>query len=195
MKYFLLLLLCLSNFVQGKSQGKFTWDEQPQLKIADFRSAASEVNNALTTYSITSGSYIEFNYQMSNIEFLFTKNFNSYVKTVFHPSSSVIIAPDSSTAMALLGFGQYHHDLTELYARKLRKDLYENKTPGSSPSFYQSIYEKNQEALALEANQALKDTELGLNKSKLNLLQSQVSLELQTLSEFCQSCKPKKKRR
>jgi hypothetical protein len=48
-------------------------------------------------------------------------------KLLFQRDAGSLIAPDTITANKLLDFASYEFDLSELYARKLRKEIYEQK--------------------------------------------------------------------
>jgi len=132
-----------------------------KLSLSDFNSSSSEINEELSTYSIYSGSQMDFLFQMSNYEFMFTKNFNSKVSTLFNKNAASIIAPDSIIANQLLMVGQYEFDLTELYSRKFRKELYKQKATFSNVSFFKPIYDKLQSEMNQVNAQVFKDTELG----------------------------------
>jgi hypothetical protein len=51
------------------------------------------------------------------------------------------VAPDSTTANKLVQFAQYQFNLSELYARRLRQKIYENKATFSDISFLKPLYE------------------------------------------------------
>ena len=101
------------------------WNSDYELQLSDYQSTESEIDSTLTSYSIYSGSKIDFSFNMNSVTFMFTKNFNSKIKAVFQKNLAVLIAPDSLTANQLLRFGRYDFDLVELYARKIRKKIYE----------------------------------------------------------------------
>jgi len=129
---------------------------------------------------------------MSGYEFMFTKNFNSKVSCTFDPEASSIIAPDKEIADALIRYAQYEFDLCELYARKLRKSLYENKDAFSDAQFFEPIYKKIHEDYNHDCINAGKLTDLGKDKEKIEELHSQVLQQIQQLSFFCKTCKPEK---
>jgi hypothetical protein len=74
-----------------------------------------------TVISMQTASSLQFGFQMSNVEFMFTKNFNSKVDCNFQRDAALIVAPDSTTANKLVQFAQYQFNLSELYARRLRQ--------------------------------------------------------------------------
>lgn len=171
------------------------WSAEYDLQLGDFQSPQSEVNQELTSYSIYSGSNMDFSFQMNTYEFMFTKNFNSKVKTVFNKKAAVITAPDSTTANQLVMFGRYSFDLTELYTRKFRQEMYEKKGAFSDVNFFKPIFENLQEQMNAESARVLKATDLGKKSDVLSKEHLKVLREIDLLSDFCLDCKPPKKKR
>src|SRR6478609_8493552 len=126
----LLIIGLLTN-----AQPIIEWNENYKLGLSDFQSPSTEVGPKVSIISLQSGSNIDFSFYMSNAEFITTKNFNSKVACTFNRKSASLIAPDTTSAMDLLAFSQYGFDMAELYARKLRKRLYEEKGAFSNASF------------------------------------------------------------
>ncbi len=186
----ILLLAALSVSAQKIEQ----WQSGFDLKLSHFQSPESEINENLRTYSVYTGTTMDFSFQMNSYEFMFTKNFNSKVKAIFNPSAAVIIAPDSVVAYQLLSFAQYHFDLTELYVRKFRKELNEQKGAFSRVSFFQPIFENLQQALNAETARVQKSTSLGENDVLLAQEHQVVLAQLETFSEWCYECKPPKQK-
>ena len=131
---------------------------------------------------------------MSNYEFMLTKNFNSKVTCSFKPEAAMILAPDTATATDLLEFAKFDFDLAELYARKLRKRLYEEKGAFSDANFFQPVYDEINKEFVDRHTAAGKETDLGKNRDKLNELHAQVMQEIDELPDFCKTCKPSKKK-
>jgi hypothetical protein len=189
----LLTLLFLSLAIILKGQNSIDWSRDYQLQLSDFQSPATEIGSG-TMYSLHSGVGMDFSFSMTNAEFTFTKNFNSKVNCSFNRSASSLVAPDSLYADNLLHFARYQFDLAELYARKLRKKLYEEKGTFSSISFFKPVYDQIQNEFIDRSTTAGKATELGDNRDKLNELHSEVLQEIERLDEFCKQCKPVKKK-
>ncbi len=194
MKFILTLTLILMCFF-GFGQSVITWSSDYELKLSDFQSPQTEINKKLSSYSIFSGINLDFAFDMSAYKFIVTKNFNDKVKTTFNKNAAIITASDSIIANFLVKFVQYNFDLTELYARKFRKELYEKKGAFSSTNFFKPIFEKLQEEMNLESSRVLKATDLGKNEELLALEHDKVLLEIQTYSDYCLKCKPPKNRR
>lgn len=185
-----LLFVISSLFGQNKIQ----WSENYKLKLSDFQSPSSQIGD-INMYSIRPGSSFDFEFSMSGYEFMFTKNFNDKVDCYFARNAALLVAPDSSIANDLLSFAQYEFDLSELYARKLRKNLYENKGAFSSYDFFREYFEEIQNEYVQRYTQAGKETDMGRDKEKLNELHKKVLNEIKELSEYCKACKPTKKKR
>ncbi len=177
-------------------QSSFEWSEDYSISLEDFQSSQTEIDENVGISSIFSGASMDFRYQMTNGQFMFTKNFNSYVTTYWNRESAIIVATDSTSAQQLVEVGQYYFDITELYSRKFRKRLYEEKGAFSNPNFFQSIHQDLQNEMNEEVAQVWKTTELGQNKELLEEEHQKVLDQILELSDFCKECKtPKKKKK
>lgn len=179
----------------GSSQTIIDWSPDYKIQLSDFQSAQTEINEKLSSYSIFSGTGIDFSFHMTSGQFLFTKNFNSKVRNTFDRKAAVITAPDTLTALFLVEFGQYNFDLTELYSRKFRKELYEQKGAFSDVNFFQPIYQKLQEEMNQEAARVLKASDLGTNREMLASEHQKVLQQISELADFCRECTPPKSRK
>lgn len=186
--FFLVGIICFC-------QNKVEWEPDIKLSFSDFASQESEINESLSSTFISSGANLEFGYQMSNAQFMFTKNFNSMITAVFNRSAAVITAVDSLQANNLVAYGQYTFDLSELYARKFRKRLYENKSAFSGADYYKPIFNEIQEEMNTEVARVSKLTELGSKRDILSFEHQKVLEQIDGFPEFCKSCKPKKKKK
>ena len=176
-------------------QSIIEWSPEYELQLKDFQSPETDINEQLSSYSIFSGTNMDFSFHMTTGQFMFTKNFNSRVTTTFNKNTAVITAPDSVTAQQLVNFGQYSFDLTELYSRKFRKEMYEQKGAFSDVSFFQPIHQELQEQMNAEAARVLKATDLGKNSELLTEEHHKVLLQIEELADFCKTCKPPKKKK
>lgn len=177
------------------SQNKIEWSENYQLNFNDFKSGKGvEIDKNINSFQLIPGNMIYFNYSMSYAEFMFTKNFNSKVICFWNMNSAVIIAPDSITAYELLGFSQYFFNVSELYTRKFRKELYESKGVFSNSDFYKTAYEKTIALLSEKFSNDIKSTNHGKDSYELKYLNDKVNEELKMLADYCKTCKPKKKK-
>jgi hypothetical protein len=98
-------------------------------------------------------------------------------------------------ALQMVQFGQYSFDLSELYSRKFRKELFEQKGAFSDPNFFQPIYNNLQTEMNNVHARVGKATDLGRNESLLKHEHEQVLAEIALLSDFCRECKPPKKKK
>ena len=135
--FFTIILLS----VQG--QNIIEWDGKYQLQLSDFQSPATQIGQG-NIYSLHATSTFDFSFYMNSIEFAATKNFNSKVNCYFTRNAASIVAPDTLTALDLLEFARYEFDLSELYARKFRKKIFEEKKGFSSVNFFRPIYDEIQ---------------------------------------------------
>ncbi|SIR08472.1 hypothetical protein [Maribacter ulvicola] len=195
MKNTLLLLFITFSSLPFFAQEPILWNPDYELQLNDYQSLESEINPTLTTYSIYSGSKIDFSFNMNSVSFMFTKNFNDKVKAIFQKNLAVLVAPDSLTANQLLQFGRYDFDLVELYSRKIRKKIYEEKGAFSNSSLFQPIFNALQEEMNTVSAQVFKATDFGKNSEMLQKEHNKVIDEINALSDFCMTCKPKKNRK
>jgi len=178
----------------GNAQNIIEWDSSYQLQLSDFQSAGTKINGG-NIYSLNASNTIDFAFSMSNAEFMFTKNFNAKVSCNFSRNTAVLIAPDSQRAEDLLRFARYDFDLSELYARKFRKKLFEDKGAFSNISFFRPIYDEIKQQYAERNATAGTQTDLGHNKEKLRKLHNEVLAEIAEMPDFCKTCKPSKKKK
>lgn len=191
MKKIITIVLLLIAF-QIDAQNNIEWDGKYELQLSDFQSGATQIGDVKIN-SIHTASSLDFAFQMSNIEFMFTKNFNSKVSCTFKRDAASIIATNNNTATYLVNFAQYEFDLAELYARKLRKEIYDKKGTFSDASFLQLIYNAIEKQYTDEHATASKITDLGQNEKKLLEIRTDVLKRIQEYPDFCKSCKPPKK--
>lgn len=184
--------LFLIASVLGNAQNLINWDGAYQLQLSDFQSPATRIGQG-NIYSLQTASSIDFAYSMSNAEFMFTKNFNTKVNCSFKRNAAVLVAPDSTIASDLLDFARFEFDLSELYARKFRKRLNEEKELFSDPGYFMPIYNEIQKEYTERHTQAASLTDMGRNKAQLTKLHNEVKAEIQQLSDYCKLCKPPKK--
>lgn len=170
------------------------WNPYYKLQLSDYQSPESEIRQELTSYSIYSGSKIDFSFNMSAVSFMFTKNFNSKIKAVFQKNLAVLIAPDTLTANQLVRFGRYDFDLVELYSRKIRKKIYNEKGAFTDAKFFQPIFNALQEEMNTVSAQVFKATDIGKNSVLLQQEHDKVLQQINALSDFCANCKPSKSR-
>ena len=175
------------------AQNEIPWDGKYQLQLSDFRSSATQIGN-VNVYSIFTACGIDFTFAMSSVEFMFTKNFNSKVSNTFKRNSSSVVAPDTEIAASLVEFSQFQFDATELYARKFRKKIAEEKGSFSGVNFFRPFYDDIQKELSARCVNAGKDTDLGRKSEKLKQLHQDVLSEIDLLSDYCKDCKLVKKK-
>ncbi|WP_282076228.1 hypothetical protein [Maribacter aquivivus] len=195
MKNIFLILVIAFTSANIFAQEPMVWTPDYELQLSDYQSPESEINAALTSYSIYSGAKIDFGFNMNSVSFMFTKNFNSKVKAIFQKNLAVLVAPDSLTANQLLQFGRYDFDLVELYSRKIRKKIYEEKGAFSDSSLFQPIFNELQEEMNTVSAQVFKATDFGKDAELLQKEHNKVINEINALSDFCMTCKPKKNRK
>lgn len=179
--------------VHANAQSALEWNEGRPLQFSDFKSPSTQIGGT-NMYSLRGGSSMDILFQMSNAEFMFTRNFNSKVSCSFNQSAASLVAPDSAMAMDLLQFARFEFDLCELYSRKFRKRLHEEKGAFSNADFFRPIFDEVQREYAERLTTAGKETDLGRNREWLNKLHQDALKEMEQLPDFCKPCKPPRTR-
>jgi hypothetical protein len=187
-----LLFSLLFNLVNAQSV--IEWTPDYKLQLSDFQGEGTKIGG-IDIYSLHSASTVGFTVQMTNIQFMMTKNFNSKVDCDFTPEVASLIAPNEEIAQKLLDFAQYEFDVCELYARKLRKALYEEKGTFSDMSYMMPIYNKIRKESTDRIAIAGRQSDVGRNSEKLKELHDEVVKEIAELPDYCKTCKPNKKKK
>jgi hypothetical protein len=65
----------------------------------------------------------------------------------------------------------------------------------SDVNFYQPLYNEAQKEFVARHTLAAKETDLGRDAEKLQLLQKEALAEITLLHEFCKTCKPEKRKK
>jgi hypothetical protein len=186
------LLALFFTFALGSAQNDIEWDGLYKIKLSDFQSPSTQIGG-VTTNSLYVAAGIDFSFYMSNVEFMLTKNFNPKVNCTFKRTASSLVATDSIMANDMLNFAQYEFDLSELYARKFRKRIYEEKGAFTNTTFFKPIFDEIQKEYSERFTQEGKITEIGRKKEVLIDLHQAVLKEIEEYSDYCKSCKPLKK--
>lgn len=184
--------ILLLFFSYSQTQEIIQWEDNHKLTIADFQAPNSKIGEARLKGADPSIA-IEFAFEMSSPAFMFTKNFNDKVDCAFDPMLSSLMAQDTATALKYVQFSQFSFDLTELYARKMRQKLFENKGLFSNTDFFKPIYDEIYRQLQQRQSLAYTETEGGLKEAELKELHRAVWDEINALDNFCKKCKPPKK--
>lgn len=177
----------------GYAQEKIEWSEDVEITASSFKGELPNLaEDDLQQYFLSAT--FDFSFYMANIQFALTKNFNRYVSAYYVPNLSWM--EDGELTEQLLLMANLDFDLVELYARKFRKKMFETKNVGSNVNFYNSIHaEINKE---YSDRQLVMQSELN-NQSDIEAYliaeTEKVNQEIESLSGFCKSCKPKKKKR
>lgn len=87
------------------------WSENNQIKEASFK-ALPPVSPNDNTEEYLLAAHLDFNFQMLNLQFAFTKNFNSYVDVYYVPSQSWM--EKGQYTEQFLGMANLDFDLIEL---------------------------------------------------------------------------------
>jgi hypothetical protein len=189
MKKILSTFLTLSIFSISFSfaQEVVEWEENLTLTAEHFKIAAPQVQGAQTirpTFLVQIAS-------MMSYEILFGKNFNDKVNCYLISSSSWL--DEGERSAQLLRYAQMAFNIYELTARKLRKDMFDNRGK-LNPTKLDEFYKKNfDEGTQLESLMA-KETNFGSNNESSAVWEEKIKVHLAEYADFCKTCKPEKKK-
>tara|TARA_R110001583_G_scaffold9315_7_gene44378 strand:- start:850 stop:1440 length:591 start_codon:yes stop_codon:yes gene_type:complete len=195
MHYKLIFILIICGYSAIGQETKIEWSPDYQITIEDFKGPQTKINQIGSSVYVQSGVSMELAVQMSNFEFMFTKNFNSKITCTFQKDAATLIAPDSIRAVQLANLVQYDFDLSELYTRKIRKELFENKKTFSNVTFFQPYFDKMIAERNKVSSKIYTDTDFGTNTALLEKEHKEVLKEIDLLSDYCKACKPPKKKK
>ncbi|MCK0145500.1 hypothetical protein MWU78_07590 [Arenibacter sp. F26102] len=194
MSYRLVLLFLVLTTWLYSQENRIDWSPGHTFIIEDFQGSKTVISEDIDKVFVQSGVMLDFAFQMSNIEFMFTKNFNSKVSCTFQKDAAVIMAADSLEAERLIALVKFDFDLSELYARKIRKELFENKKTFSDATFFQPYFDKMVTERNKISSRVYLETNFGKKEAVLSKEHEAVKSELLALSDFCKECKPPKNR-
>lgn len=115
--FYLFLLFCTISLLEGQNlrTDELFWDKSRDLTSEDFDIITDDEVNPIKSTVIISWELKGFS--------VFSKNFNQNVTNKMIRSASVI-NPNIADIDELLYYQQINFDLAEIYARKMRKDLF-----------------------------------------------------------------------
>lgn len=182
MKYFIFSLLLVfgmstATFAQKTSKDMIRWSEKRPLQWSDFKGPVDKN----TDHVASTNSGVQYGYSWSQRGNDFTINFEIFA--FFTPKDSWSIKNKQSDY--ILKHEQLHFDITELYARKLKKAFTEFK-------FTSKNYERETNRLFTENNKARQEmqtrydeeTNHSINKKEQEEWNEFVAKELEKLEEY-----------
>ena len=169
------VVVFMFSAVAGYSQDKelIPWKEGERLSWNDFTKKRSNNHNGLQALT-TAGIGVEFECNGPEPKVLVTCHFKKKESWTRNTESSELLAHE-----------QLHFDITELFARKLRKKLSELADPcGKGSSKVQGIYNSNFKLLNEYQTRYDKQTKHGLNEKEQAEWINKISKELKELEMF-----------
>ena len=159
-----------------KNDNLVFWSSTRKLTIEDFviKTKNGETNPSFAQFSV--------DYQVSGFDFM-TKNFNKKVRNYFIKSASWI--DTTSNVSNSLRYQQTLFDMCEIYTRKFRKALKENRKKIASGT--QFVEELNQKVMTDFSNRRViydRESNFGQISEKQTEWELQIQSELTELKEF-----------
>lgn len=196
MKQKILLIFIALNLFANLScfgQDSVEWSEDLELTIENFKGEVPEmVEDNVENYFFAGG--MAMNYQMTNLEFMLTKNFNRYVTASYMPQSSWI--EQGEMTETLLAMVNLDFDLMELFARKFRKRLWDKKNMASNANFFSDEFNSIQNEYIVFSSKV--NSEIQVAEDRITVIQKyseEVNAEIASLVEYCKLCQPIKKKK
>ncbi|MCS3531468.1 hypothetical protein [Chryseobacterium sp. JUb7] len=178
MKKVLLLLMFFPLMIlsQNLQADELLWSKDRKLKKEDYKLITHDMNVEIK-------SFISFSYHLRGFN-VFNNNLNKNIINKFSGNASVL-NPDANNIAALVDYQQVNFDLSEVYARRMRRELLINKSKlwkgfdyaEQTFSTLVSEYQKAQNLMNEETN-------YGFDFEKLNGWKQKIDNELKDLSEF-----------
>lgn len=170
-----LLGLILTGFAQ-ENPDYLLWSQTKKLSLADFGIKKSN--------AASSASFAQFtlDYSVNGFDFL-TKNFNKKVKNSMIISASWI--DTTANIDASIKYQQTLFDLAEIYARKFRKEIKENrKFIAKGVQFIEVINSRVSTEFSKRRLKYDEETKYGTDLTKQQLWEQQILKELHELADF-----------
>ena len=179
MKQFLRLILILLPsvfFAQGLTINEILWSSNRQLKPTDYKITVSDSDVPIR-------SSINVSMQMIGYS-VFNKNFNQNIINKFSGDASAINL-NFPNINQLIKYEQLQFDLSEIQARKMRREMLINKkTLWKGFDYMNNLFSQ----ISTDLNRILiimnKDTNYGQNEERVNFWRNKVDRELHELSDF-----------
>lgn len=174
------LLLIFSPLVsaQNLQEGQKRWSAESRLTIEDFRIKISDENND-PVYS-----QFVISHAINGFDFL-KKNINQKIENVFYGNASWIDTTKVDDTRKQIDFQQLQFDLAEVYTRKFRKRVLENKgqiTKGFD--IVNQISNDIMRELSESRVQLVKETKGGADEEKLAEWKARIATDLKELEDF-----------
>ncbi|WP_246124846.1 DUF922 domain-containing protein [Algibacter pacificus] len=169
------LLICFFSLQKEKSI--ILWNENNKLSWHDFKGKPKPDSGAAA--ETASGISFGFSIKKTNENVV---SFSTEVDTNFYPEESWVNT-DLANAY-ILGHEQLHFDITELFARKFRKEISELKVSNSIKVELKTLYKNNASELDKHQKRYDEETNHSENLEIQKQWQRYIKLELKKLSKY-----------
>jgi hypothetical protein len=188
-KKFLIITLSLIyfnlSFGQNLQDGQKRWSSENKLSIDDFKIKISDQNND-AVYS-----QFKISHAISGFDFL-KRNLNQKVENIFLGNASWIDTTKIESIPRQIDFQQLQFDLSEVYVRKFRKRVLEDK--GQIVKGFDIINEIDNEIMeefSEKRAELMKETESGRNQEEVLIWKEWIADQLAVFNEFSYDNKDK----
>ena len=175
----LLTLIFLFVAFTAFGQARKEWQEGYKLSVLDFEAEAPK-NQEGRGQSYYLAANLDYKKATSSSEPKLAKDLNQYVTAYFIPAQSWLQQGEGTEI--LLKYAQMDFDLLELYARKYRKRLYNEKIAHVNSHFIQQAQQEVDTAIAKRRGEMLQA--VAESDSKAESFHEQVLKEIAELAQF-----------
>ena len=175
-KIILFLIIFSPSFGQKLQEGQIRWSDQNKLTVEDYKIKISDYNSdpVFSQFVLSSELIRPFD--------LIKRNLNQKINNIFLGNASWIDTTETENLARQIEFQQMQFDISEIYARKFRKQILINRM-----KLLKRIKQIQSEILIQLSEERLKfyrETERGINDEKLNEWKEKIRKELDELHEF-----------
>uniref|UniRef100_UPI0032167117 hypothetical protein n=1 Tax=uncultured Draconibacterium sp. TaxID=1573823 RepID=UPI0032167117 len=170
------------------AQNNLEWKEGYQLTVDAYQAKAP---NSGTMQTVSGSFYVA--YEMKGMNLITTRNLNSYVSCYLQRDASYIDKGNAIVTKRLLRYQQLIFNLYELQARKLRQKFFEERkrllTKGAGTLYNEVAADHARLVSEIEG-----ETNHGYSSEEMEKWFKWTNQELEKLSDYCKTCKPKRKK-
>lgn len=172
---YIIILFLIQNY-----EPELAWSPDYRLQWSDFKGSPNMQSDA----AATTASGITFGYRMSETDGEVTK-FKAEVTAHFYPDKSWYKANEVN--LHILEHEQLHFDITELHARKLRKQISELKVSNTVNVALEGVHKAILEELGTMQNAYDAACDYSRNKEQQQLWKETISNQLEALKAFAKT--------
>ncbi len=171
---FIVLMVSSTNYFTPKEKESINYDENRQLTWSDYQARP----NKASSFKALTATVVSFSAKSDG------KTLQLTLQNTFEPHNSWTKTAEN---VALLEHERLHFQLSELYARKLRKEILETKFKSSGQKLMNDIgklYEKKMQELTVVQRKYDKETDHSINQKEQKEWEIKIKTQLAELRKY-----------